>query len=64
MKKNCKKNKNEFTIEKVIKRKCNRLYITWKGYNNFFNSWIDKKTHSIAVVDLKNCQPELSYMIA
>ena len=43
MKKNCKKNQKEFTIEKVIKRKCNRLYITWKGYNNFFNSWIDKK---------------------
>ena len=33
----------EFRIEKVIKRKTDRLYITWKHYNNSFNSWIDKK---------------------
>ena len=34
---------NEFTIEKVIKRKGDKLYVKWKGYNNSFNSWIDKK---------------------
>ena len=34
---------NEFRIEKMIKRKGNKLYIKWKGYNNSFNSWIDKK---------------------
>ena len=36
-------NQNEFRIEKVIKRKENKLYVKWKGYNNSFNSWIDKK---------------------
>ena len=33
----------EFRIEKVLKRKCDKLYINWKGYNNHFNSWINKK---------------------
>ena len=27
----------------MIKRKGNELYVKWKGYNNSFNSWIDKK---------------------
>ena len=30
-------------IEKVIKRKGGKMYVKWKGYNNSFNSWIDKK---------------------
>ena len=30
-------------IEKVLKRKGDKLYVKWKGYNNHFNSWIDKK---------------------
>ena len=38
-----KTNRKEFRIEKVIKRKRNKLYIIWKGYDNSFNSWIDKK---------------------
>ena len=33
----------EFRIEKVIKKKRNKLYVKWKGYDNSFNSWIDKK---------------------
>ena len=33
----------EFRIEKVIKRKDDKLFVKWKGYNNLFNSWIDKK---------------------
>ena len=33
----------EFKIEKVITRKNNELYVKWKGYDNRFNSWIDKK---------------------
>ena len=33
----------EFRVEKVIKKKGNKLYIKWKGYDNSFNSWIDKK---------------------
>ena len=38
-----KTNQEEFRIEKIIKRKGNKLYVKWKGYNNSFNSWIDKK---------------------
>ena len=38
-----KTNQKEFRIEKVIKRKGDQLYVKWKGYNNSFNSWIDKK---------------------
>ena len=36
-------NQKEFRIEKVLKRKCDKLYVKWKGYDNCFNSWIDKK---------------------
>ena len=39
-----KTNQEKFRIEKVIKRKRNQLYVTWKGYYNSFNNWIDKKT--------------------
>ena len=38
-----KTNQKEFRIEKVMKRKGNKLYVKWKGYNNSFNSWIYKK---------------------
>ena len=38
-----KTNQKEFRIEKGIKRKGNKLYVKWKGCNNSFNSWIDKK---------------------
>ena len=38
-----KTNQKEFRIEKVIKKKGDKLYVKWKGYNNSFNSWIDKK---------------------
>ena len=38
-----KKNQEKFRMEKVIKRKGDKLYIKWKGYGNSFNSWIDKK---------------------
>ena len=33
----------EFRIEKVIKKKGNKLYVKWKGYDSSLNSWIDKK---------------------
>ena len=33
----------EFRIEKIIKGKGDKLFVKWKGYNNSFNSWIDKK---------------------
>ena len=32
-----------FRIEKIIKRKGDKLYVKWKGYDNSFNSWINKK---------------------
>ena len=38
-----KTNQDEFKIEKVIKRKGNKLYVKWKVYDNSFNSWIDEK---------------------
>ena len=38
-----KTSKQEFRIEKVLKRKHDKLYGKWKGYDNSFNSWIDKK---------------------
>ena len=38
-----KTNQNKFRIEKVVKRKGNKLYVKWKGYDSSFNSWIDKK---------------------
>ena len=37
-----KTNQEEFRIEKVIKRKGNKIYVKWKGCNNSFNSRIDK----------------------
>ena len=41
---NCKKtNQKEFRIEKLLKTKGSELYVKWKGFNNSFNSWIDKK---------------------
>ena len=38
-----KTNQEEFRIEKIIKRKGDKLYVKWKGYDNLFNSWINKK---------------------
>ena len=37
-----KTNQEEFRIEKVIRRKGDKLYIKWKRCNNSFNSWTDK----------------------
>ena len=36
-------NQKEFRIEKVIKRKGDKLYVKWKNYYSSFNNWIDKK---------------------
>ena len=38
-----KTSQEKFRIEEIIERKGNKLYIKWKGYDNSFNSWIDKK---------------------
>ena len=37
-------NKKEFRIEKVIKRKGDKLYVKWNGYDISFNSWLIEKT--------------------
>ena len=36
-------NQKKFRIEKVLKIKGDKLYVEWKGYDNSFNSWINKK---------------------
>ena len=36
-------NQQEFRIEKMIRRKGDKLNAKWKGYNNTFNSWFYKK---------------------
>ena len=38
-----KTNQKEFRVEKLIKRKDDKLYVKWKGYDSSFNNWIDKK---------------------
>ena len=38
-----KTDQKEFRIEKALKEKGDKLYVKWKGYDNSFNSWIDKK---------------------
>ena len=38
-----KRNKIEFRSQKVIKREGEKLYIKWKGCDNSFSSYIDKK---------------------
>ena len=43
-----KTSQEKFRVEKVTKRKGGKLYVKWKGYDNSFNSWIDKK-------DLRRC---------
>ena len=32
------KNQKQFRIEKEIRRKCDKLYVKWKFYDNSFNS--------------------------
>ena len=38
-----KTNQTELRVEKVIKKKGDKLNVKWKDYNNSFNSWMDKK---------------------
>ena len=38
-----KTNQKQFRIERIIRRKGNKLYVKWKGYPNFFNTWIHKE---------------------
>ena len=34
---------NIYLIEKILKRKGNKVFVRWLGYDNSQNSWIDKK---------------------
>ena len=36
-----KTNQQKFRIEKVIKRKGDKLYVKWKVYDSWIDSWID-----------------------
>ena len=33
-----------YTIEKILKTNKDKIYVKWKGYDNSFNSWINKNT--------------------
>ena len=32
----------EYIIERILKTKGDKIYVKWRGYNNNFNSWINK----------------------
>ena len=34
----------EYIIEKILKTNRNKIYVKWRGYDNSFNSWINKNT--------------------
>ena len=44
--------------KRFAKKKGNKLYVKWKGYNNYINSWINKKD-IIQNADLKQSKFEL-----
>ena len=44
------KTNQELRIEKVIKRKGDKLYVKRKGYDSSFNSCIDKKRFSVILL--------------
>ena len=46
-----KTSQKELRIEKVIKRRGNKLYVKLKVYDNSFNSWIDKKRFSMILLN-------------
>ena len=47
----------EFRIEKFIKKKGDKLYVKWKGYDNSFNNWIDKRDTEIESIFSKPHKP-------
>ena len=38
-----KTSQEKFRIEKVIRKKDDKPYVKWEGYDDSFNSWINKK---------------------
>ena len=45
-----------YVIEKIIKTKNDKLFVKWRGYNNSFNSWINKKDKICikSIIQIKN----------
>ena len=43
LKKIAKTSQEKFRIEKIAERKADQLYVKWRGYDNAFNSCINKK---------------------
>ena len=39
-----KTNETSLELKKINKKRGDKLYIKWKGYDNSFNSWINDKT--------------------
>ena len=50
MKKSCRNQITQNLELKKIKGKDHRAYVKQKGYNNSFNSWIDKKRCCIVAI--------------
>ena len=38
-----KTNQKVFSVKKAIKRKGDKLYVKWKGFDSSSNSWIDEE---------------------
>ena len=34
----------EYIIQKILKTQNNKIFVRWRGYDNSFNSWINKNT--------------------
>ena len=45
-----KTNQKEFRIEKMIRKKGDKLLVKWKGYDSSFNSWVDKKRFGVILL--------------
>ena len=58
-----KTSQEKFRIEKVNKTKGDKLYVKWKGYDNSFNSWINRNTLNeipLNAIPLYKSEPILS----
>ena len=42
-KRNCFANQTEIRVEKEIKKKGDKQYVNWTGYNGLYIGWIDQK---------------------
>ena len=42
-----KTNQKDFRVEKVIKRRSDKLYVKWKGSDSSLNRLVDEKRHNI-----------------